>query len=216
MGHGGARLRYPIDRQGQPYLRAAEPLPRQQNPTRRTIAEVGAIGLAEAREKARQWIALIGKGVDPAIEVERQRLAEQRKQADTFGVIAETFFTRKLKAQRRGFVVEQTVRRELLPHWGTRPVTDITHRDIRELVQKVAERAPTGAHNVLDAVNAVFNFAAAQDAIEVNPARLLRRNAILAPKKHRQRVLGDTSCGRSGAHRVGLIIPSARSSACCC
>jgi integrase len=167
--------------------------PGSRNPTRRSIAEVGAIGLVDARAKARHWLALITKGIDPHVEVERERLAEQRKQADTFaGVCEKLFASRKFKERRRGFVVERIVRNELLPSWAGRPVTDITHRDIRELVQKVAERAPAGAHNVLDAVNAVFNFAAAQDAIEVNPARLLRRKDILPPKKHRQRVLGDT------------------------
>jgi integrase len=48
------------------------------------------------------------------------------------------------------------------------------------------------AHNVFDAANAVLNFAAAQDMIEANPARLLKRSAVIGPKKHRQRVLGDT------------------------
>jgi len=167
--------------------------PGSRNPTRRAIAEVGALGLAEARTKARHWLALIAKGIDPHIEIERERLAEQRKQADTFAAVAETFFTRKLKTQRRGFVVERIVRNELLPSWGGRPVMDITHRDIRELVERVVDRgAPTYAHNVFDAANAVLNFAAAQDMIEANPARLLNRSAVIGPKRHRQRVLGDT------------------------
>jgi len=167
--------------------------PGSHNPTRRALGEYGAIGLAEAREKARHWLALIAKGTDPHIEVERQRLAEQRKQADTFAAAAEKFFTRKLKTQRRGFVVERIIRNELLPSWGGRPVTDVTHRDIRELVEHVVDRgATTYAHNVFDAANAVLNFAAAQDMIEANPARLLKRNTVIGPKRHRQRVLGDT------------------------
>jgi hypothetical protein len=107
--------------------------PGYKNPTRRELGKYGAIGLAEAREKARGWLALLEKGIDPAIEAERERLAEQRKQADTFAVVAETFFARKLKTQRRGFVVERIVRNELLPSWGARPITDITHRDIANL-----------------------------------------------------------------------------------
>jgi integrase len=166
--------------------------PGSRNPTRRAIAEVGALGLAEARTRARRWLGLIGRGIDPAVEVERERLAEQRKQADTFAAVAEKLFTRKLKTQRRGFVVEQIIRKELLPRWGARPVTDITHRDVREIVEGVVDRgAATYAHNVFDAVNAVLNFAAAQDMIEANPARLLKRSAIIGPKRHRQRVLDD-------------------------
>jgi integrase len=167
--------------------------PGSRNPTRRSIAEVGALGLAEARSKARHWLALIAKGIDPNVEVERERLAEQRKQADTFAAVAEKFISRKLKTQRRGRAVERIVRNELLPHWGARPVTDISHRDIRELVERVVDRgAPTYAHNVFDAANAVLNFAATQDLIEANPARLLKRTAVIGPKRHRQRVLSDT------------------------
>ena len=35
------------------------------NPTRRVLGEVGAIGLDEARHKARMWLELIAKGIDP-------------------------------------------------------------------------------------------------------------------------------------------------------
>src|SRR5262245_57811088 len=58
--------------------------PGSPNPTRRALGGYGELELAEAREKARRWLALIEKGIDPQIEVERKRLAEMRKQADTF------------------------------------------------------------------------------------------------------------------------------------
>ena len=166
--------------------------PGSTHPTRRALGEYGAIGLADARAKARDWHALIEKGINPQSEAERERLAEQRKQADTFAAIAEKFFARKLKAQRRGHVVERIVRKELLPSWGGRSVADIGHRDVRELVERVVDRgADTYAHNVLDAANAVLNFAAAQDVIEANPCRLLKRADIIGRKKHRERVLSD-------------------------
>ena len=85
------------------------------NPTRRLIAEVGAIGLAEARERARHWLAMIAKGIDPAIEVERERAAGLRKEADTFAAIAENLFTRKLKTQRRGLRRRAHIRRSCCP-----------------------------------------------------------------------------------------------------
>jgi integrase len=167
--------------------------PGSTNPTRRVIAPIGALGLAEARERARHWLALIGRGIDPQIEVERQRASELRKQADTFEGVCEKFFvSRKFKAQRRHLRVERIIRRELLPHWGGRPVTDITHRDLRALMQTVADRAPTYAFNVYDCASAVLNFAADHDLIEISPARMLKRSAILGAKKHRERVLNDT------------------------
>jgi integrase len=166
--------------------------PGSSNPTRRAIGEYGAIGLAEARTQARDWLALIARGIDPRVELERERLAERRKMADSFEAVAERFFARKLKIQRRGHVVERIIKRELVPAWGRRPIADISHRDVREIIEGVVDRgAATYAHNVLDAANAVFNFAAAQDMVEHNPCRLLKRVDLLGRKKHRQRVLND-------------------------
>src|SRR5262249_44920355 len=55
--------------------------PGSKNPTRRALGEYGALTLEQARTKAQDWIALVKKGVDPAAEEERARLAELRKQA---------------------------------------------------------------------------------------------------------------------------------------
>jgi hypothetical protein len=162
------------------------------NPTRRAIGEYPSMTLEEAREEARKWRDLIKRGIDPAIEAERRRQEELRKQSDTFAAIAEKFIARKLKLQRRGHVVERVIRNELMPHWAARPVADISHRVVRELIEGVVDRgAETYAHNVYDAANAVFNFAVAQDAIESNPCRQLRRKDLIGQKRLRKRILAD-------------------------
>src|SRR5262245_37688969 len=46
------------------------------NPTRRSLGKYGAITLMDARIKARRWLEMIERGRDPAIELERERLAE--------------------------------------------------------------------------------------------------------------------------------------------
>jgi integrase len=166
--------------------------PGSTNPTRRALGEYGAIDLATARARARDWLALLEKGIDPGREAERQRLAELRKQAGTFSTVAEKLFATKLKAQRRGHVVERTIRNELLPHWGNRPIGEISHRDIRELIDGVIERgAKAFAFNVFDAAQAVFSFAVARDIIAHNPCRQLSRKELLGPKRHRERTLTD-------------------------
>ena len=63
--------------------------PGSKNPVRRTLGGYGPLTLEQAREKARQWLELIGKGIDPAVEIERQRKAEidaeRRRQRHTVG-----------------------------------------------------------------------------------------------------------------------------------
>ena len=52
--------------------------PGSPNANRRAIGDVGAMALTDARERAREWLALIAKGVDPAVEAERARQAAMR------------------------------------------------------------------------------------------------------------------------------------------
>ena len=56
--------------------------PGSKNPVRRALGTYGDMTLAQAREKAREWNALVKKGIDPGIEEARQRqaLIEAEKQ----------------------------------------------------------------------------------------------------------------------------------------
>ena len=57
----------------------------------------GALTLAEARAKAREWLDLIDRGIDPRIEEDRQRAAAQRRQANSFAAVAAAFLERHVK-----------------------------------------------------------------------------------------------------------------------
>jgi hypothetical protein len=90
-------------------------IPPSRNPVRRTLGAVGKLTLAEAREKARAWLATIKGGVDPRdAEAESQRRVEERRQ-QTFGAIMEHYLTRHVRGQRRAADVEREMRRELMP-----------------------------------------------------------------------------------------------------
>ena len=166
--------------------------PGSPNPVRRVLGDYPIMSLADARAKAADWVKLIGKGIDPRQEEERERLAKLRKQADTFEGVAGKFVATKLKTQRRGYVVERIVRNELIPHWSKRPISDISHRDVREVVEAVVKRGANAyARNVLDAAHAVFRFALARDLIDHNPCRQLNRQEIVGKRHHRERTLTD-------------------------
>src|SRR6185437_611350 len=95
--------------------------PGSDNPTRRALGAYPVLDLAEAREKATKWLKLIKRGVDPSEQEERQRLAEQRRRANTFAVVAEDSTTEKLPKERSGKAVEREIRANFIPAWGERP-----------------------------------------------------------------------------------------------
>src|SRR5436309_1833892 len=58
--------------------------PGARNPTRRVLGAYGALSLEAARNKARAWLELIARGVDPRAEAEREQRAQERKRRTTF------------------------------------------------------------------------------------------------------------------------------------
>jgi len=96
--------------------------PGSSNPTRRAVGEYPALGLERARERARHWRDLIRQGIDPKTEEERLRRLELRKQETTFVAVAEDYIDRHVRGQRKANDSEREIRKELIAHWGDRPI----------------------------------------------------------------------------------------------
>ena len=168
--------------------------PGSDNPARRALGSHGEITLEQARIKARRWLELIGRGVDPHVEIERQRLAEQRKQAGTFANLAEAFIAEKLSTERRGRDAELHLRNEFIPRWGKRPVGDITADDVGAVINEVKTRAPYMAHALLATVRRLYKWASTPGrgyGIVSSPCYNISAKALIGEKRPRTRVLTD-------------------------
>src|SRR5262245_37799060 len=161
------------------------------SPTRRVLGQYGELTLEQARAKAAQWRSLISRGVDPAVEEERARLAEQRKRANTFGAIAEDFLRDKVSGERKRRAVELELRREFIGAWGPRPISQITPHDVRAIVKAAVDRgAPYQAFNLLALAKRLFNWAIDQHVygLETSPCDRLKPKAIIGKRLARKRV----------------------------
>jgi integrase len=168
--------------------------PGSTNPTRRSLGSYGELTLEQAREKARDWLALIKRGVDPAREDERQRQAALRKQKNSFAAVAEDFIKRHVSKKRKGWEVERDLRREFIDRWGDRPITDITQHDVVAVIDEAVDRgSPYQAHNLLGYVRSLFNWAIARGVygLERSPCDRLKPDAVIGKKLARQRILND-------------------------
>lgn len=161
--------------------------------TRRALGEYGAITLAEAREKAADWKRLLKRGIDPADEEARQRAAEQRRRANTFAAVAQDFIAEKLPGERRGRDVERDIRRDLLPAWGARPITEIIDDEVAALIKAKAKKAPVQARNLLALVKRLFQWAIDQHAygLKSSPAAQLKPRALCGEKVSGERILTE-------------------------
>lgn len=174
------------------------------SPSRRAIGTIDEHSLAEARDLAREWLKLAKRGIDPAEKKRQDKLEQQRAEMSTFLSVAEAWFHEVLRTQRKGLEVEQNVRNELIAKagWGPRPITSITHRDIREVIKQkktYSERnststekkgAPAQARNLLITIKSLFRYAVAQNVgLEISPAAALMSKDLIGFKKRGERVL---------------------------
>jgi hypothetical protein len=175
--------------------------PGRLQPTRAAIAPfvfdkdddgVGAESLRAARSKARHWIRLIEENRDPRLEEARKREAKIREQATTFGAVAEDFIRDKLPSERRGAAVEREIRKEFRA-WWSRPVSEITRRDVLAIIKAKKKTAPASARNILGHAKRVFQWAIDQDSydIDLSPAAGIKPTAIIGEKIARERALDD-------------------------
>lgn len=61
--------------------------------------------LDQARQKAREWLELVGRGIDPKVEETRRRAAAQRRELNSFAAVAAEFLERpcqRAQEERRG------------------------------------------------------------------------------------------------------------------
>ena len=120
--------------------------PGSTQPTRRAIGEYDAVSLDKARQKAREWLELIRKGIDPAIAEEEQKRAALRKQANTFASVVEKYLETKVigpdpekPKQRKGREVAREFRGVFVALWGERPITSIAKGDVLALIEGVRD-----------------------------------------------------------------------------
>ncbi|MBA3884290.1 MAG: tyrosine-type recombinase/integrase [Acidobacteria bacterium] len=169
---------------------------------RLTIGSLKAIGLAEARTRARTAISAASDGADPAAAKQDARRVETI--ADLAADYIEKHARRKKKSWRED---DRMLRADILPAWKSRAVADITRRDVRQLVEAIAERgAPIGANRTAALLSKLFRYAEDAEIIERSPAIRIPRPGVA---KSRDRVLTEDEIRQLWQTFDGLDAPMA-------
>jgi len=118
--------------------------PGAKHPTRRALGAYGALSLEAARSKARQWLELIDRGIDPAAQVEQERRARERERQTTFGAVVEDYMAREVYGlnpdrprKRSAAKMANALRDVLVPLFGDRPITQLTADDIMPPIELI-------------------------------------------------------------------------------
>ncbi|OZB21968.1 integrase arm-type DNA-binding domain-containing protein [Acidiphilium sp. 34-64-41] len=130
------------------------------NPTRRSIGEYGAIDLDEARSRAREWLGMLRKGVDPKVAEAERQAAEKRAHTHTFAMVAAAFIERHAVKLSKAADAKRSIEMEFVARWGQRSVTSVTPTEVAEAVRAIVNRgSPYQAHNALGYLRRMYNWA---------------------------------------------------------
>jgi integrase len=168
--------------------------PGSKHPAPRQLGSCDVLTLEEARERARDWLKLIARGIDPADHEREIQLAAARKRENSFATVFEDFAKEKLAKERQGGNVERDMRKEFVAAWGKRPIVDIASEDILQVIRAVKQRgAPAFARNLFGYLRRFFDWAIDQHAyaIKTNPCIGLKPARIVGEKQTRDRILTD-------------------------
>lgn len=147
-----------------------------------TIGRYPDLGLADAREKADDGRTRIANGDDPASDKRFERAQAARERANSIDALCTAYIEKHAKPRKRTWRDDQgKINCEILPMWKGRPVTSITRRDCRALIQTIADRpAPVYANRIAALLSRLFRFAVDEEIIETNPAAHLPKPGVEA------------------------------------
>jgi len=164
------------------------------------IGRYPIVGLAEARDRARDLLREIGNGVDPRVRKAEQARAAEKAEAGTFAAVAERFIIRHVKTKRSAKRIEQLIRREFIPRWGERPITSIESDDILEMIEEILDRGHReAAHTAFAYIKKLFRWAIVHGraGLKHSPAHHISARELIGTRSKRKRVLAP--------HEIALV-----------
>jgi integrase len=193
--------------------------PGSTNPTRRALGTYGELTLEQARNRARDWLELVRKGIDPSVAEEERRQAALRLQTTTFARVAEDYLRLQVigpdpeaPRQRKATEVARTFRGIFAAVWGDRPITSISRHDVLALIEGVRDQgttatlaafgkgrkadiapAPGQARNLLGHLKTFFSWAIERGTygLDGSPCQYLKGLRIIGDRKSEDRTLDD-------------------------
>ena len=144
------------------------------------LGEFPRVSLSISRERANEELRKIDGGIDPQVERLAERRGVEQANRNSIEALCTSYIERHAKPRKRTWRDDQSkINREILPVWKGRPVSSITRRDCRELLQAIAGRpALIYANRVGALLSRLFRFAVDEEIIEVNPAAHLPKEGV--------------------------------------
>lgn len=176
------------------------------SPTKRsTIGNYGDITPDQARTQALRLAGSVAEGRDPRTERRQQQIVATQQSENSFARLVAEFIEKHAKPHQRNWLeTERLLNHDAVPRWKSRPAASITKREVDELLQLVAARAPITANRLLAALRKLFNWAAATGRLDASPVLGMPSPAR---EQSRDRVLDDSELAGILSAAKGMPYP---------
>lgn len=144
-----------------------------------------AVTLAQARDRAERWRAVVADGRDPIKARAADARASQRADISLSAITADAFEAKRssLKGDGKAGRWMSPIENHLLPRLGKVPVTDLDQRDIRDALAGIWHSKGETARKALNRLDIVLRHAAAL-GIEVDLQAPAKAKALLGKSRH--------------------------------
>jgi integrase len=138
-----------------------------------TLGRHPILSLAQARDRAREAIRLVGEGEDPRSRWKEQ---EEGSEAGAFKTVAAEFLARSAQGKPSFKETQRIVNKELVPVWGATPIAKIGRRDVVAVLDEIIDRGrPIMANRTLGVISRIFSFALDRGVVDAHPCARMKR-----------------------------------------
>jgi integrase len=136
---------------------------------RLSLGNYVAVSLKDARKKAKDALHDVSDRINPA--------ATKREDRDspTFRTLAERYRDEYSVKKRSHKEMARIIDRILIPYFGSMRAKEITRRDVKDMVEKIAKRAPIMANRTLDLMRRIFKWGIEEDIVAASPCYPIRK-----------------------------------------
>ncbi len=162
-----------------------------------TLGTFPAVGLADARQAAREALGAAAKGADPAKQKQAAVAAAKARKLSTVGDLIDAYFEdaergrHRMNARpKRASTIEMErayFERLIRPRFGKVLVADLGRHDLQVFFDDVGGKAPSAARQCRNVIRQAFNYGVRREVVAANPAQL----SELPVAGSRDRVLSD-------------------------
>jgi len=157
---------------------------------RYTLGGFPVLQLVDARERARDALELVRRGIDPVEEQKRREEAEvaRRVEGFTFEFLAKKFLEEHVSKLRSAREVRRSFDRYLLPQFGKTKARELKRSAVRDYLDNMGKTRPVMANRCLAYIRKMYNWALSKDLVEVSPVSGIPRPGA---ERKRDRVLSE-------------------------